>query len=100
RGATGGLPAPRRRAASAATGSIRAEGPRCAGPLLFVPCRSQEAATMPAHAPRNSCLSAGDREARADGERGALIDRVAAGPPAGKLLFVEALAHMRVPFGA
>ena len=55
---------------------------------------------MPAHAPLNSCLSVDDREARADGERGKLIDRVAAGALAGKLLFVEALGHMRVPFAA
>jgi hypothetical protein len=37
-----------------------------------------------------SCLSVGDREARADRQSGELIDRVAAGPPVGKLLLVDA----------
>ena len=45
-----------------------------------------------------SKLSIGDREASADGQRGELIDRVAAGEPVGKLLFVEGLGILRVPF--
>src|SRR5205823_360739 len=43
-------------------------------------------------------LMVGDPEARPDGQRGELIDRVAAGAPVRKLLFVEALGHTRVPF--
>jgi hypothetical protein len=43
-------------------------------------------------------LGVGDREARADGQYGELIDRIAAGAPVRKLLFVEALGHTRVPF--
>jgi hypothetical protein len=39
-----------------------------------------------------------DREARVNGHGGELIDRVAATAPVRKLLFVEALGHMRVPF--
>jgi hypothetical protein len=42
--------------------------------------------------------SVGDREARADGQGGELIDRVAAGAPVRKLLFVELLGHPRLPF--
>ena len=63
-----------------------------------MPCRRREAVTLPAHEHRNSCLSVGDREARANRQRRELIDRVAAGAPVGKLLFVEGLWHMRVPF--
>jgi hypothetical protein len=44
------------------------------------------------------CLSVGDREARADGQCGELIDRVAPGAPVRKLLFIEALGHPRLPF--
>jgi hypothetical protein len=40
----------------------------------------------------------GDREARADGQCGELIDRCAAGAPIRKLLFVELRRHMRMPF--
>ncbi len=43
-------------------------------------------------------LCVGDREARADGQRGELIDSVAAGTPVRKLLLIEALGHARVPF--
>jgi len=43
-------------------------------------------------------LSVGDREARADRKCGKLIDRIAAGAPVRKLLFIEALGHTRVPF--
>src|SRR5271169_6448480 len=43
-----------------------------------------------------SCVR--DREARAHGQGRELIDRVAAGAPVRKLLFVEALGHARVPF--
>jgi hypothetical protein len=43
-------------------------------------------------------LSVGDREAHADGQCGELIDRVAAGTPVGKLLLIEALGEMRLPF--
>jgi hypothetical protein len=39
-----------------------------------------------------------DREARADGQCGELIDRIAAGAPIRKLLSVEALGHTLVPF--
>jgi hypothetical protein len=42
-------------------------------------------------------LSVGDREARADGKGGELIDRIAAGAPVRKLFFVELLGHARVP---
>jgi hypothetical protein len=38
-----------------------------------------------------SCV--GDREARADGKGGKLIDRVAAGAPVRQLLLVEAVGH-------
>jgi hypothetical protein len=40
----------------------------------------------------------GDCKPRADCQGSELIDRVAAGAPVGKLLFVEALGHTRVPF--
>src|ERR1700730_566812 len=43
-------------------------------------------------------LCVGDREARADCQCGELIDRIAAGAPVRKLLFIEALGHMREPF--
>src|SRR4029077_2274313 len=43
-------------------------------------------------------LSVGDRETRADGQGGELIDRITAGAPIRELLFVEALGHTRVPF--
>jgi hypothetical protein len=38
------------------------------------------------------------REARADGQGGELIDRVAAGAPVRQFLLVEALGHARMPF--
>ena len=44
------------------------------------------------------CLSVGDGEARADRQGGELIDGVAAGPPVGKFLVVEALGHVGMPF--
>src|SRR5712691_11479403 len=43
-------------------------------------------------------LCVGDREARADCQRGELIDRIAARAPVRKLFFVELLGHARVPF--
>jgi hypothetical protein len=43
-------------------------------------------------------LCIGDREARADCQRGELINRIAAGAPVRKLLFVEVLGHTRVTF--
>ena len=43
-----------------------------------------------------SCVR--DREARADGQGGELIDRGAAGAPISKLLVVELRGHMRLPF--
>jgi hypothetical protein len=43
-------------------------------------------------------LCVGDREAGADGQGGELIDRVAAGAPVRKRLFVEALGDTRMPF--
>jgi len=43
-------------------------------------------------------LSVRDREARADRHGGELIYGVAAGAPVGKLLVVEAIGHMRLPF--
>jgi hypothetical protein len=43
-------------------------------------------------------LSVGDREPRADGQRGELIDRIAASAPIRKLLFVEPLGNPRVLF--
>jgi hypothetical protein len=43
-------------------------------------------------------LCVGDRKARADRQGDELIDRIAAGAPVRKLLFVEALGHTRVPF--
>ena len=43
-------------------------------------------------------LCVGDREARADGQGGKLIDRIAAGAPVRELLLIEALGHTRVPF--
>src|SRR6476620_5044593 len=42
-------------------------------------------------------LCVGDRKARADCQCGDLIDRIAAGAPVRKLVFVEALGHARVP---
>src|SRR6266404_2654750 len=46
----------------------------------------------------NPGLCIGDREPRADGQRGELIDRIAAGAPVRKLLFVELLGHTWLPF--
>ena len=43
-------------------------------------------------------LCVGDREARADGQGGKLIDRIAAGAPVRELVLIEALGHTRVPF--
>src|SRR5260370_32704861 len=43
-------------------------------------------------------LGVAGREARADCQCGELINRIAAGAPVGKLLFVEAHGHTRVPF--
>ena len=43
-------------------------------------------------------LSVGDREARADRQRGELIDRIASGAPVRKLILVELLGHTGVPF--
>jgi hypothetical protein len=45
-------------------------------------------------------LSVDNHEARADGEGGKLIDRVAARAPVRELLLIEALGHTRVPFAA
>src|SRR5437763_5131565 len=45
----------------------------------------------------NSWLSVSHRQARADSQRGELVDRVAAGPPIGKFLVIEALGHVGVP---
>jgi hypothetical protein len=42
-------------------------------------------------------LCVGDREARADRQRGELIDRIAAGAPIRKLLFIELFGHTRLP---
>jgi hypothetical protein len=42
-------------------------------------------------------ISVGDREARTDCQCGELIDRIAAGAPVRKLLFVEALGDTRPP---
>ena len=42
-------------------------------------------------------ISVGDREARTDCQCGDLIDRIAAGAPLRKLLFVEALGDTRPP---
>jgi hypothetical protein len=46
--------------------------------------------------PRGLCV--GDRDARADCQSGELIDRITAGAPVRKFLFVQALGHTRVPF--
>src|SRR5712671_3890355 len=43
-------------------------------------------------------LSVGDRQARANCQCGELIDRIAAGAPIRKLLFIELLGHTRLPF--
>jgi hypothetical protein len=43
-------------------------------------------------------LSLGDGEARADRQGGELIDCVAASPPVGEFLFIEARGHVRMPF--
>ena len=51
------------------------------------------------HVPAPLCSAyASATEARADGQRGELIDSVAAGTPVRKLLLIEALGHARVPF--
>src|SRR5215472_3908243 len=42
-------------------------------------------------------LRVSHREARADRQCSELIDRIAAGAPIGKLFFVEALGHARLP---
>jgi hypothetical protein len=62
-----------------------------------------EAALRRPHAPPyssalmlGSCV--GDCEARADCQRGELIDRIAAGAPVRQLLFGELLRHARGPF--
>ena len=39
----------------------------------------------------------GNGEPRADSQGGELVDRVAAGPPVGKFLVIEALGHVGVP---
>src|SRR6202521_5819977 len=43
-------------------------------------------------------LSVGVREARANCQCGELIDRIAAGAPVRKLLFIQLLQHTRLPF--
>jgi hypothetical protein len=43
-------------------------------------------------------LSVGDRQARANCQCGELIDRIAAGAPVRKILFIELLRHTRLPF--
>jgi hypothetical protein len=43
-------------------------------------------------------ICVGDRETRADGQCGELIDCIAAGSPVRELLFIEALGHTRAPF--
>ena len=53
---------------------------------------------MPAVALRNLRLALGHREARADCVGGELINRVAADSPVGKLVFIKAVGHMRMPF--
>jgi hypothetical protein len=45
-------------------------------------------------------LPVGNRETRYSCMPGQLIDGVAAGPPVGKFLVIEALRHMRLPFVA
>src|SRR6201997_2079119 len=45
----------------------------------------------------NSSLTVGDGEARADRQGGELIDGIAAGPPVGELLILEALGHVGLP---
>jgi hypothetical protein len=42
----------------------------------------------------NSWLSVSHRQTRADSQGGELVDRVAAGPPIGKFLVIEALGHV------
>ena len=46
----------------------------------------------------NSWLSISHCQARADRQGSELADRVAAGPPVGELLLIEALGHERLPF--
>src|SRR5262245_47340446 len=43
-------------------------------------------------------LHVGDRKARANRQRGELVDRIATSVPVRKLLFVKALGDTRVPF--
>src|SRR5215469_15805012 len=47
---------------------------------------------------QNTTLCVSDREARADRQRGELINCITAGEPVRKLVFVEAFGHARVPF--
>ena len=58
--------------------------------------READRAGSGARRSRPSCL--GHRETGADGQSGELTDRIAAGAPVGKLLIVELLGHVRVPF--
>jgi hypothetical protein len=58
--------------------------------------READRARSGARRTRPSCV--GDREACADGQSGELIDRIAASAPVGKLLIVDLLGHVRVPF--
>ena len=60
------------------------------------PCRRPRAADRAEG--RNHLSRVGNREARADGESGEMVDRVAAGAPVGKFFAVEALRHTRMPF--
>src|SRR3954451_14677320 len=72
--------------------------PGCAGPLPAAPCPERVTITVLAHVLRKFFLPVCYREARADGQCGELIDRIAAGSPVRKLLLIEALRHPRLPF--
>jgi hypothetical protein len=43
-------------------------------------------------------LYVGDRQARTDGQRGELINRIAAGLPIREFIFIKGFRHVRVPF--
>ena len=85
------------------------------GTINFPPCSSPERPGPPAgvfnlatvlrgpHAPRyenapDARSRVGDRKARADSERGELIERITPRPPVRQFLLVELLGQSRVPF--
>ena len=59
-------------------------------------CRNESATRQVRSTAVGLCV--GNREARADGQRGELINRIASGTPIRELFIVEACGHTWVPF--